>query len=60
MYLPFPYLAYFPASLMLGKQSGPDEMWTYLTIGGVWVVLLFVANRIVFARGLRRYSAFGG
>jgi ABC-2 type transport system permease protein len=59
MYLPFPYLAYFPASLMLGKHAGP-EMWTYLAVGSAWVGLLFAANRIVFARGLRRYSAFGG
>jgi ABC-2 type transport system permease protein len=59
MYLPFPYLAYFPASLMLGKHAGP-EMWTYLAVGSAWVALLFAASRIAFARGLRRYSAFGG
>jgi ABC-2 type transport system permease protein len=59
MYLPFPYLAYFPASLMLGKNAGP-EMWTYLAVGSAWVALLFAASRIAFARGLRRYSAFGG
>src|SRR4029077_17593351 len=44
MYLPFPYLAYFPASLMLGKHAGP-EMWNYLSVGSVWVGLLFAANR---------------
>ena len=59
MYLPFPYLAYFPASLMLGKHPG-SEMWSYLGVGGMWVVLLFAANRIAFSRGVRRYSAFGG
>ena len=25
-----------------------------------WVVALFAANRIAFARGVRRYGAFGG
>ncbi|MGE5192329.1 MAG: ABC transporter permease [Deltaproteobacteria bacterium] len=59
MYLPFPYLAYFPASLMLGKHADAD-LWMHLGVGGTWVVLLFLANRIVFARGVRRYSAFGG
>ena len=59
MYLPFPYLAYFPASLMLGKHPG-SEMWTYLAVGAMWVLLLLAANRIVFARGVRHYSAFGG
>jgi ABC-2 type transport system permease protein len=57
--LPFPYLAYFPAALMLGRYEGPD-VWMHLGIGAVWVVLLLVANRIAFARGVRRYSAFGG
>jgi ABC-2 type transport system permease protein len=59
MLLPFPYLAYFPASLMLGKHAGADS-WLYLGVGAAWVVLLLAANRIVFARGVRRYSAFGG
>lgn len=59
MFLPFPYLAYFPASLMLGKHAGP-ELWLHLGIGAMWVVLLFGANRFAFARGVRRYSAFGG
>lgn len=59
MLLPFPYLAYFPASIMLGKHS-VAATWTHLGVGGIWVLLLLAANRIVFARGVRRYSAFGG
>lgn len=59
MLLPFPYLAYFPASIMLGKHS-LAETWTHLAVGGLWVLLLLAANRIAFARGVRRYSAFGG
>lgn len=57
--LPFPYLAYFPASIMLGKHSG-SEMWLQLGVGGIWVGLLYAASRLAFARGVRRYSAFGG
>ena len=59
MLLPFPYLAYFPASLMLGKQVGTD-LWVHLAVGGLWVIILLLANRVVFSRGVRRYSAFGG
>jgi ABC-2 type transport system permease protein len=59
MLMPFPYLAYFPAALMLGKHPGAD-MWLHLGIGGLWVLLLLAANRIAFARGVRHYSAFGG
>jgi viologen exporter family transport system permease protein len=59
MFLPFPYLAYFPASLMLGNHAGAD-LWMHLGIGALWVLLLLAANRVVFARGVRHYSAFGG
>jgi ABC-2 type transport system permease protein len=57
--LPFQYLAYFPAALMLGKHTGAD-MWQHLAVSAAWVVVLLVANRVMFARGVRRYSAFGG
>jgi len=59
MLMPFPYLAYFPASIMLEKHA-PGEVWTYLGVGGVWVLLLWGASRVMFARGVRRYSSFGG
>lgn len=58
-YLPFSYLAYFPAAVMLGRYSGSDLAWE-LSIAGLWVLVLFVANRVAFARGVRRYGAFGG
>lgn len=57
--LPFQYMAYFPAAIMLGKLQGSDLVW-HLIVGSAWVLLLLAANRIAFARGLRRYSAFGG
>jgi ABC-2 type transport system permease protein len=56
---PFQYMAYFPAAIMLGKFQGQALVFS-LTMGTLWVLLLLAANRIVFARGLRRYSAFGG
>ncbi|MSR59145.1 MAG: ABC transporter permease [Planctomycetaceae bacterium] len=57
--LPFQYLAYVPASILLGKLQGHDLAWQ-LAVGTGWVVLLLAANRLVFNRGVRRYSAFGG
>jgi len=57
--LPFKYLAYFPAAVMLGKVP-PAQLWTELLVEGCWVVVLLAANRIAFARGVRRYGAFGG
>jgi ABC-2 type transport system permease protein len=57
--LPFQYMAYFPASVMLGKVTGADLVWQLL--GGLgWVLALYALNRLAFARGVARYSAFGG
>ena len=58
-YLPFRYLAYFPAAVILGKipaESLPFELATQF----VWIIALFVLNRIAFHRGVKRYGAFGG
>jgi ABC-2 type transport system permease protein len=57
--LPFQHLAYLPAAIMLGKVQGDQRAWA-LVAGAVWVVVLYAANRVAFARGVRRYSAFGG
>jgi ABC-2 type transport system permease protein len=57
--LPFQYLAYFPARVFLGKVP-TDELWLDLLIEAAWAVGLFLLCRFLYARGLRRYSAFGG
>lgn len=59
MYLPFQYLAYFPATVMLNRYTH-EQLATHLMVEAGWVLLLFVLCRVVFARGLRRYSAYGG
>ena len=58
-FLPFKYLAYFPAAIMLRPHTHA-ELARELLIELAWVVALFAANRIAFARGVRRYGAFGG
>ena len=57
--LPFQYMAYFPASVMLGKVNGARLVWQLLLECG-WVLVLYILNRLAFARGVARYSAFGG
>ena len=44
---------------MLGKIEQP-ELVRSLTIEACWVLGLLIANRVAFARGVRRYGAFGG
>jgi len=57
--LPFQYLAYFPAAVFLGKVPY-DELAQGVLIQFAWVVGLYVLSRWLYARGLRRYSAYGG
>lgn len=57
--LPFQYLAYFPAALLLGKIEGPQL--TYGLLGAfAWTAVLITITRLAYRLGLRRYSAYGG
>lgn len=58
-YLPFKYLAYFPAAVLLGRYETAD-LWRELLIEFAWIAVLLLLCRIAFARGVRRYGAFGG
>ncbi len=57
--LPFQYLAYFPAMVLLGKVPPPD-LARGLLVQLSWVILFALMARVLYRRGLRRYSAFGG
>lgn len=58
-WLPFQYMAYFPAAVLLGRIPA-DEVPLRLLVGAIWVVVLWQLNRWLFNRGIRRYTAFGG
>jgi ABC-2 type transport system permease protein len=57
--LPFQYLAYFPATVFLGKVQGADLAYGLLT-ELAWALVFIVLARVLFRLGLRRYSAYGG
>jgi ABC-2 type transport system permease protein len=57
--LPFQYLAYFPATVFLGKVQGQDLV-TGLLAELFWAVAFVVLSRLLYRAGLRRYSAYGG
>jgi ABC-2 type transport system permease protein len=57
--LPFQYLAYFPATVFLGKVQGRD-LAEGLLAEAAWAVFFIVLARVLYRLGLRRYSAFGG
>ncbi len=55
-WLPFPYLIYFPATLLLGTAEG---LLRGLGIMVAWIALFFIVNRILWWKGLRQYSGMG-
>ncbi len=57
--LPFQYLAYFQATVFLGKVQGADLVHGLL-LELCWAVGLVVLSRLVYRIGLKRYSAYGG
>jgi len=57
--LPFQYLAYFPAMALLGQIERPD-LAAGLAAQLGWTIGFAVLCRVLYRRGLRRYSAFGG
>ncbi|HEV2970799.1 MAG TPA: ABC-2 family transporter protein [Pirellulales bacterium] len=56
---PLQYLAYFPATVFLGKVQGARLIWGLVAELG-WLVFFIILCRVGFNRGVRRYSAFGG
>ena len=59
MFTPYPYLAYFPVGVYLGRISG-GAVAQGLAIQLLWVGAGYGLARFSFARGVRRYSAVGG
>jgi ABC-2 type transport system permease protein len=59
LWLPFQYMAYFPAVVFLGKVKG-WTLVTHLLLEAAWAIGFMVLARILYRIGLRRYSAYGG
>jgi ABC-2 type transport system permease protein len=57
--LPLKYLAYFPAAVFLGKIP-PEDLPREMAIEAAWLVFFIFVCRFAYARGVRRYSGFGG
>ena len=57
--LPLQYLAYFPAAVFLGKVTGM-ALVQHLAIEAGWILFFIVLSRVLYYRGLQRYSGFGG
>ena len=58
-YTPFPYEMFFPVSIYLGRAQGA-ELIGGLAMQTVWVGVAYLTARLVWRRGIRRYTASGG
>lgn len=56
---PFPYQLFFPVHIYLGRVTG-EALCQGLLIQAGWVVTAYLLARLVWSRGIRRYSAVGG
>jgi ABC-2 type transport system permease protein len=56
--LPFRWMLAFPVEVMLGRADGRDLL---IGVGmqAFWLALAFLTMRVVWRRGVRRYSAVG-
>jgi ABC-2 type transport system permease protein len=57
--LPFAYQMYFPAGILTGR-IGFDQALNGLGIQFCWMILVVMAGRFLWERGLRRHTAVGG
>ena len=57
--LPIKYLAYFPAAVFLGKVQGTQLAIDMGMLVG-WTIFFFVLSQLIYRRGLKRYSGYGG
>jgi ABC-2 type transport system permease protein len=56
---PFPCQLYLPIGIYMGKLSGA-ELWRGLAVQCFWVLAAYGLARFMYARGVKKYSAFGG
>jgi ABC-2 type transport system permease protein len=59
MFLPFPYIVYFPLNVAVGNVVGTDILLGVL-MQVVWVVVLFILSQILWPIGMRKYIAARG
>ncbi|WP_426446094.1 ABC transporter permease [Paenibacillus sp. S-38] len=57
--LPFKYIVYFPAQLLLGKVP-PGDLFASISVQGLWILVLTLVSMGLWRTGLRKYESVGG
>ncbi len=55
--LPFQYIFYIPIKVLMGKPTQPLLLTLGILCG--WIVVLYVIVQLLYAKGKRRYEAYG-
>ncbi|MBI4099840.1 ABC-2 family transporter protein [Candidatus Microgenomates bacterium] len=56
-YLPFKYMVFFPAQVILGKPI--NNLWQNVLIQAVWVFVFFLTMVIIWKKGIFKFEASG-
>lgn len=59
LFTPFQFTGYFQVMIILNRYSESEIIQT-LFLGLVWIVALYLLCKLLWRRGLNKYSAFGG
>lgn len=59
MATPFPYMLWLPAQVFAGAEFTANEIGRGFAVLAAWLVGVGLLNRLLWRRGLRRYSAMG-
>ncbi len=57
-YLPFRFMLSFPVEILMGRLTLP-EILNGMVVAALWCLGLFGLYRLLWARGIRRFGAFG-
>lgn len=57
-WLPFRFTAFSPLQIITSKLSLADS-WHELLLAGIWVIILVIANKAMFKKGITRYEGYG-
>jgi ABC-2 type transport system permease protein len=56
---PFPFLGYYPTAI-LSNRMPISEIYLFISIGIIWILVLAFIKNFMWQTGLRKYSAYGG
>lgn len=56
--LPFAYIVYFPVTAIEGLVA-TSELYRIISVQSIWLLILYVAYRKIWSKGLKKFTAIG-